>query len=226
MKQMASALLVTLFLASCGYNRIQSLDEQANAFKSQIEVQLQRRADLVPNLVETVRGFAQQEQQIFISVAEARAKLGGAIQSGSLSQMAEANQGLTGALGRLLAIAEAYPQLKSNENFRALQDQLEGTENRIATARQDYNAAVQSYNSYIRQFPQIMTAKVITVSPTHTLGNCMEQMTNSHIRHLPVVQNDQVVGLISIGDIVKAVISQQEFVIEQLENYIAGERSQ
>jgi len=162
MKQMASALLVTLFLASCGYNRIQSLDEQANAFKSQIEVQLQRRADLVPNLVETVRGFAQQEQQIFISVAEARAKLGGAIQSGSLSQMAEANQGLTGALGRLLAIAEAYPQLKSNENFRALQDQLEGTENRIATARQDYNAAVQSYNSYIRQFPQIMTAKVIS----------------------------------------------------------------
>ena len=148
-------------LAGCGYNRIQTLDEQANAFKSQIEVQLQRRADLVPNLVETVRGYAQQEQTIFTAVADARARLGGAVQSGSLQQMSEANQGLTGALGRLLAISENYPQLKSNENFRALQDQLEGTENRISTARQDYNNAVQAYNSYIRRFPQVLTAKVI-----------------------------------------------------------------
>ncbi|MBI1722845.1 MAG: LemA family protein [Gemmatimonadetes bacterium] len=148
-------------LSGCGYNRIQTLDEQVNAFKSQIEVQLQRRADLVPNLVETVRGFAQQEQQVFGAVADARARLGGAVQSGSLPQMAEANQALTGALGRLLAIAEAYPELKSNENFRALQDQLEGTENRIATSRQDYNSAVQEYNGYIRKFPQLLTAKVI-----------------------------------------------------------------
>jgi LemA protein len=139
-----------VLLAGCGYNRIQTLDEQANAFKSQIEVQLQRRADLVPNLVETVRGYAQQEQTIFIAVADARARLGGAVQSGSLQQMSEANQGLTGALGRLLAISENYPQLKSNENFRALQDQLEGTENRISTARGDYNTAVQTYNAYIR----------------------------------------------------------------------------
>ena len=161
MNRMLSLLLTTLLLTSCGYNRIQSLDEQVNAFKSQIQVQLQRRADLVPNLVETVKGYAQQEQQIFTAVAEARAKLGGAIQGGDLGQMSQANQGLTGALGRLLAIAEAYPQLKSNENFRALQDQLEGTENRIATARQDYNAAVQSHNGFIRQFPQVLTAKVI-----------------------------------------------------------------
>ncbi len=154
-----AALLLTL--SGCGYNRIQTLDEQASAFKSQIEVQLQRRADLVPNLVETVKGYAQQEQTIFTAVADARARLGGAVQSGSLAQMAEANQGLTGALSRLLAISENYPQLKSNENFRALQDQLEGTENRIATARQDYNGAVEAYNSYIRRFPQVLTAKLI-----------------------------------------------------------------
>ena len=153
--------LLALALTGCGYNRIQTLDEQINGFEGQIRVQLQRRADLVPNLVETVKGYAQQEQTIFISVAEARSRLGGAIQSGDLSQMAAANQGLTGALSRLIAISENYPQLKSNENFRALQDQLEGTENRIATARQDYNGAVQTYNSYIRQFPVVLTAKVI-----------------------------------------------------------------
>ena len=160
MKRVLIAAAV-LGLSGCGYNRIQTLDEQASAFKSQIEVQLQRRADLVPNLVETVRGYAQQEQTIFTAVADARARLGGAVQSGSLQQMADANQGLTGALGRLLAISENYPQLKSNENFRALQDQLEGTENRISTARGDYNAAVQAYNTYIRRFPQVITAKVI-----------------------------------------------------------------
>jgi LemA protein len=159
----AGVIAVTILatLSGCGYNRIQTLDEQANAFKSQIEVQLQRRADLVPNLVETVKGYAQQEVTIFTAVADARARLGGAVQSGSLAQMAAANQGLTGALSRLLAISENYPQLKSNENFRALQDQLEGTENRIATARGDYNAAVQAYNTYIRRFPQVLTAKLI-----------------------------------------------------------------
>ncbi len=153
--------LALLVLPACGYNRIQTLDEQVNGFAGQIKVQLQRRADLVPNLVETVRGYAQQEVTIFTAVAEARSRLGGAVQSGNLQQMAEANQGLTGALSRLIAISENYPQLKSNENFRALQDQLEGTENRIATARQDYNGAVQTYNAYIRQFPQVITAKVI-----------------------------------------------------------------
>lgn len=161
MKRRAMAAIAVLALSGCGYNRIQTLDEQVNAYRSQIQVQLQRRADLVPNLVETVRGYARQEQEIFTAVAEARAKLGGAIQSGSLPQMAQANEALTGALGRLLAIAENYPQLKSNENFRMLQDQLEGTENRIATARQDYNNAVREYNAYVRQFPQVLTAKII-----------------------------------------------------------------
>ena len=148
-------------LTGCGYNHIQQLDEQVNAYKSQIQVQLQRRADLVPNLVQTVKGYAQHEEEIFTAVAEARAKLGGALQSGDLKQMATANRGLTGALGRLIAISENYPQLKANENFRMLQDQLEGTENRIATAREDYNNAVRAYNAYIRQFPQVLTAKAI-----------------------------------------------------------------
>lgn len=157
----ALILIPALWLAGCGYNHIQTLDEQVNAYQGQIQVQLQRRADLVPNLVETVKGYAQHEETIFTAVAEARAKLGGAIQSGSLGQMANANQGLTTALGRLIAVAENYPQLKANENFRMLQDQLEGTENRIATARQDYNNAVRAYNAYTRQFPQVLTAKAI-----------------------------------------------------------------
>lgn len=152
--------VLALALAGCGYNRIQTLDEQVNGFESQIKVQLQRRADLIPNLVETVRGYAQHESQVFTDVAEARSRLTGAIQTGDLGQMATANQGLTGALGRLIAISEAYPQLKANESFRSLQDQLEGTENRISTARQDYNSSVQTYNAYIRQFPVMITAKI------------------------------------------------------------------
>jgi LemA protein len=155
------ALAIALVAGGCGYNTIQTMDEQVNAAESQIKVQLQRRADLIPNLVETVKGFARQESTIFIAVAEARAKLSGAVQAGNLQEMAEANAALTAPLGRLLAIAEAYPQLRSNENFRALQDQLEGTENRIAVARQDYNETVNRYNAYIRRFPQVITAKVL-----------------------------------------------------------------
>ena len=161
MKKTILTALAAITLSSCGYNRIQSLDEQTTSFKSQIEVQLQRRADLVPNLVAVVKGFAEQEKGIFESLANARAQLGGAVQSGDLAQMAAANQTLTGALGRLIAIAEDNPEIRSNENFRALQDQLEGTENRISTARQDYNSAVQAYNSYIRRFPQVLTAKMV-----------------------------------------------------------------
>jgi LemA protein len=157
--------LALLTLPACGYNKIQTMDEQVNAAAGQIKVMLQRRADLVPNLVETVRGYAQQEQTIFTAVADARARLGGAVQSGNLQEMAAANQNLTGALSRLLAISEAYPDLKSNQNFLQLQDQLEGTENRIATARLDYNTAVQTYNTYIRRFPQLLTAKVIGKGP-------------------------------------------------------------
>lgn len=160
-----SVIISLALLAGCGYNTIQTLDEQVNAAESQIKVQLQRRADLVPNLVETVKGYAKQEQTIFAQVAEARGRLVGAVQGGDLEQMAAANTALTAPLGRLLAIAESYPQLKSNENFRALQDQLEGTENRIAVARQDYNDAVNRYNAYIRRFPQVLTAKIIGKTP-------------------------------------------------------------
>ncbi|MBK7905372.1 MAG: LemA family protein [Gemmatimonadetes bacterium] len=153
-------LALPLVLSACGYNSIQTMDETAAAAKQQIEVQLQRRADLVPNLVETVKGYAKQEETIFTAVAQARAGLLGAVQGGNVGQMATANDQMTGALGRLLAISEAYPTLKSDQNFLRLQDELTGTENRIAVARTDYNNAVRDYNAYIRKFPAVLTAKV------------------------------------------------------------------
>jgi LemA protein len=151
---------LTLGASGCGYNRIQALDEQVNRAQGQVAAQLQRRADLIPNLVETVKGFAKQESTIFTEVANARARLAGSIQTGNLEDMAAANQALNAPLGRLLAIVENYPALKSDANFRALQDELTGTENRIATARQDYNDAVNQFNSYIRTFPYNLTAKM------------------------------------------------------------------
>jgi LemA protein len=156
---------LVLALGGCGYNQIQQLDENAAQAKQQISVQLQRRADLVPNLVNTVKGYAQHEEAVFTQVAQARAGLAGAIQTGDPGQMATANNQLTGALGRLLAISEAYPQLKADQGFLRLQDELTGTENRIATSRNDYNQAVQSYNTYIRTFPQAITAKVTGAKP-------------------------------------------------------------
>ncbi len=107
-----------------------------------------------------MKGVAKQESTIYIGVAEARSRLNTAIQGGNLGEMAAANQGVTGALGRLFAVAEAYPDLKSNENFKALQDELTGTENRIAVARQDYNDQVKDLNAYVRQFPYNITAKI------------------------------------------------------------------
>ncbi len=154
-----------LTVSGCGYNQIQQYDENAAQAKQQISVQLQRRADLVPNLVNTVKGYAQHEEAVFTQVAQARAGLAGAIQTGDPGQMATANNQLTGALGRLLAISEAYPQLKADQGFLRLQDELTGTENRIATSRNDYNQAVQSYNAYIRTFPQALTAKVTGAKP-------------------------------------------------------------
>src|ERR1044071_580442 len=154
----------TLVATGCGYNTIQTKDEAVNAAASQIKTQLQRRADLIPNLVETVKGFARQESTVFIAVAEARGKLSGAVQSGNLQQMGEANQALQAPLGRLLALAESYPELKSNQNFLQLQDQLEGTENRISVSRQDYNKAVEDYNAFIRRFPYNLTAMMFGMS--------------------------------------------------------------
>ena len=152
--------LAALIATGCGYNTIQTKDEAVNSAASQIKTQLQRRADLIPNLVETVKGVARQESTIYIGVTEARSRLASAVQSGTLQEMGTANQELTSALSRLLVVVENYPELKSNQNFLQLQDQLEGTENRISVARQDYNKTVEDFNAYIRRFPYNLTAKV------------------------------------------------------------------
>ena len=160
MKRRWLALVLPLALSACGYNRIQSLDEQANAAQGQIEVQLQRRAELIPNLVATVKGMANQELAVFTEVARARGGLMNAVQSKDPEQMATANAQVNGALGRLIAVAENYPQLKSDQGFLRLQDELAGTANRIAVSQTDYNGAVREYNAYIRQFPAVLTAKM------------------------------------------------------------------
>jgi LemA protein len=177
-------LAVPLLLASagCGYNRIQQLDEQANGAQGQIEVQLQRRADLIPNLVNTVKGYAQHESDVFTQVAQARAGVLGAVQTHDPAQMADANQQMTTALGRLIAVAEAYPQLKADQQFTKLMDELSGTENRIAVARGDYNSAAQEYNTYIRQFPQTLTAKVTGAKARNYFN-----VTNAGAREAPTV---------------------------------------
>ena len=155
-RRFAVALPLALALAGCGYNSIQTFDEQAAQAKQNIDAQLQRRADLIPNLVATVKGFAQQENDVLTQVTQARAGLVGALQKPGGSdpaELANANQNLTSALGRMNVVVEAYPQLRSNENFLKLQDELTGTENRIAVSRTDYNEKVRQYNEYIRKFP-------------------------------------------------------------------------
>ena len=159
------ALLLLLPLAGCGYNRIQSLDEQASSAQSQIEVQLQRRGDLIGNLVNTVKGYAQHEEAVFTQVAQARSGLANAIGTHDAEQMATANAQMSSALRGLMVQVEAYPQLKADQGFLRLQDELTGTENRIAVARQDYNQSVNAYNAYIRQFPTVVTAKVTGAKP-------------------------------------------------------------
>ncbi len=157
--------LSALALSGCGYNSIQTFDERVNQAQGQIQTQLQRRADLIPNLVNTVKGVTKQEDTVFISIANARARLAGAVQSGNVDSMSAANAQVSAGLGRLLAISENYPQLRSSENFRQLQDQLEGTENRISVARTDYNAAVNEYNAYIRRVPYNFTAMIFGKKP-------------------------------------------------------------
>jgi len=153
-------LLVALLLSGCGINNIPSYDEQVKSAWAQVENQYQRRADLIPNLVETVKGFARQEQETLTAVIEARARATSIQVDAStldnpeqLRQFDQAQQQLSGALSRLMVVEERYPDLKSNQNFLALQSQLEGTENRIAVARRDFIAAVQRYNTEIRTFP-------------------------------------------------------------------------
>jgi LemA protein len=155
-------------LSACGYNTIPTLEEQAKARWADVQNQYQRRADLIPNLVATVQGYAAQEKSVLTAVIEARAKAtqikidaSQLTDPDKLKAFQDAQNQLSGALGRLLAVTENYPDLKSNANFLALQSQLEGTENRIAVARRDYIEAVRAYNLSLRTFPTLLWAKTI-----------------------------------------------------------------
>ena len=163
-------LLVGLFglvLAGCGYNNVPTLEEKAKAAWGEVQNQYQRRADLIPNLVETVKGYAQQEREVLTQVIEARAKATQVkVDASTITDPAkfkeyqDAQNQLSGALGRLMVTVERYPDLKSNQNFLALQSQLEGTENRVTVARRDYIQAVQAFNTKIRTFPGVIWAKL------------------------------------------------------------------
>ncbi len=165
--QRIGILLTLVALSGCGYNTLQTTDEAIKAAWSEVLNQFQRRADLIPNLVKTVAGFANQEKEVLLGVTNARAKVG-ALQvtpellsnPAAFKQFQSAQGELSGALSRLMVVAENYPQLKSDQNFRDLQAQLEGTENRIAVARKRYIEAVQSYNLTVRRFPSNLTAMV------------------------------------------------------------------
>ena len=157
--------LIALSASGCGYNEIPTKEEAAKARWAEVQNQYQRRADLVPNLVATVQGYAKQEKDVLTQVTEARAKAtsihvdaNDLTDPAKVKQMQDAQNALSGALGRLLAVSENYPDLKSNQNFLALQSQLEGTENRIAVARRDYIAAAQDFNTTLRTFPGIIWA--------------------------------------------------------------------
>jgi LemA protein len=188
-----AVLAICGLLSGCGYNSIQQKDEAVKAAWSEVVNQYQRRADLVPNLVNTVKGYAAHEERVLTEVTNARARVG-QIQitpqtlndPKALSQFQAAQGELSSALSRLLAVSENYPNLKANELFQTLQAQLEGTENRIAVARNRYVQAVQDYNSYIRQFPQNLTAKMFgySVKPNFTVAN------EAAISTAPTVQFD------------------------------------
>jgi LemA protein len=163
-----TVVVLGLTVSACGYNNIPTAEEQAKAKWADVQNNYQRRADLIPNLVATVQGYAKQEKDVLTSVIEARAKATQVKIDASdltdpvkLKQYQDAQNQLTGALGRLLAVSERYPELKSNQNFLALQSQLEGTENRIAVARRDYIEAVRSYNTMLKTFPGLLWASTV-----------------------------------------------------------------
>ncbi len=168
LRALAALALIAVSVSACGYNVIPTKEEAARAAWAEVQNQYQRRADLVPNLVATVQGYAKQEKDVFVQVTEARAKAT-SIQLNAddltdpakVKQLQDAQNALSGALGRLLAVSENYPDLKSNANFLALQSQLEGTENRIAVSRRDYIAAVQDFNTTLRTFPSVIWAQTV-----------------------------------------------------------------
>ncbi len=170
---LGAAVIILTSFSSCGYNTMVAEREAVVSQWANVETQYQRRADLVPNLVATVQGYAKHEKEVFAAVSQARSDLANAIKiDGSitdnpekLAAFQEAQTKLSSSLSRLLAIAEAYPELKANQNFLDLQSQLEGTENRIATERRRYNEVVQKYNSTIQQFPGMITAKLFHFAP-------------------------------------------------------------
>jgi len=184
-----AAVALAIMVAGCGINTIPTLEEQAKSAWSQVQNQYQRRAELIPNLVETVKGFAKQERDVLTQVVEARAKAT-QIQVNAdqltdpeaLRRFQEAQQQLSGALGRLIAVSENYPELKSNQNFLALQSQLEGTENRIAVARRDYIQAVQAYNTEVRTFPGRLWAIVWGAKPMATFAAAEEQQKPPQVK--------------------------------------------
>lgn len=168
LRALFAVLVLSLSVSACGYNTIPTLEEQAKAKWADVQNQYQRRADLIPNLVATVQGYAKQEKDVLTGVVEARAKATSVhIDASQLTdpdkvkQFQDAQGQLSGALGRLLAVTENYPDLKSNQNFLALQSQLEGTENRIAVARRDYIEAVRTFNTELRTFPTVLWASTI-----------------------------------------------------------------
>jgi LemA protein len=176
-----AVMALALLLSGCGINTIPTLEETAKARWSDVQNQYQRRADLVPNLVETVRGYAKQEQETLTRVIEARAKatqvqvnVNDLTDPEKLKQFQEAQAQLSGALGRLIAVSENYPDLKSNQNFLALQSQLEGTENRISVSRRDYIQAVQTYNTEVRTFPGRFWAWIYGAKPMATFATTEE----------------------------------------------------
>ena len=170
-------VIAVISISGCGYNAIQQKDEAVKAGWSEVVNQYKRRADLIPNLVKTVQGYAQQERQVLTEVTNARSKVGqiqvNADDADSLKQFQQAQGELGSALSRLLVVSENYPTLKSDQNFRDLQAQLEGTENRITVARGRYIQLVQDYNTYIRSFPQVITAKMFgyAAKPNFTVDN-------------------------------------------------------
>ncbi|HEY1886987.1 MAG TPA: LemA family protein [Roseiarcus sp.] len=168
LRSLAALVVIAFSLSGCGYNVIPTKQEAAKAAWAEVQNQYQRRADLVPNLVATVQGYAKQEKDVLTQVTEARAKAtsihldaNDLTDPAKVKQLQDAQNALSGALGRLLAISENYPDLKSNQNFLALQSQLEGTENRIAVARRDYVAAVQDFNTSLRTFPTVLWAQTV-----------------------------------------------------------------